>query len=77
MKQTSEAAFEIAIEAVLLGQGYTRVDAKGFDRERAIFPERRSPSSATPKPRSGRSWRRCTGSKPASRSWNPVQVDGR
>ena len=39
MKRTSEAAFETAIEAVLLGDGYTRVDAKGFDRERAIFPE--------------------------------------
>lgn len=39
MKRTSEAAFETAIEAVLLGEGYTRVDAKGFDRERAIFPD--------------------------------------
>ncbi len=39
MKRTSEAAFETAIESVLLGEGYTRVDAKGFDRERAIFPE--------------------------------------
>lgn len=39
MKRTSEAAFETAIEAVLLDDGYTRVDAKGFDRERAIFPE--------------------------------------
>jgi len=38
MKSTSEAAFETAIEAVLLGDGYARVDAKGFDRERAIFP---------------------------------------
>jgi type I restriction enzyme R subunit len=38
MKRTSEAAFETAIEAVLLGEGYTRIDAKGFDRERAIFP---------------------------------------
>ena len=39
MKRTSEAAFETAIEAVLLGEGYTRVDANGFDRERAIFPD--------------------------------------
>jgi type I restriction enzyme R subunit len=38
MKRTSEAAFETAIEAVLLAEGYTRVDAKGFDRERAVFP---------------------------------------
>jgi type I restriction enzyme R subunit len=39
MKRTSEAAFETAIEAVLLGDGYLRIDAKGFDRERAIFPD--------------------------------------
>lgn len=39
MKQTSEAAFETAIEAVLLSEGYARVDAKGFDRERATFPD--------------------------------------
>ncbi|WP_297920289.1 type I restriction endonuclease [Metallibacterium sp.] len=39
MKSTSEAAFETAIEAVLLADGYARVDGKGFDRERAIFPE--------------------------------------
>lgn len=39
MKSTSEAAFETAIEAVLLSDGYTRVEDKGFDRERAIFPE--------------------------------------
>ena len=39
MKRTSEAAFETAIEAVLLGEGCTRVDAKGFDRERAIPPD--------------------------------------
>jgi type I restriction enzyme R subunit len=36
MKRTSEAAFETAIEAVLLGDGYKPVDAKGFDRARAI-----------------------------------------
>lgn len=39
MKRTSEVAFETAIEAVLLSEGYTRVDARGFDRERAIFPD--------------------------------------
>jgi type I restriction enzyme, R subunit len=39
MKQTSEAAFEIAIESVLLANGYARADGKGFDRERAIFPD--------------------------------------
>jgi len=39
MKMTSEAAFETAIEAVLLTEGYTRINAKGFDRERAIFPD--------------------------------------
>lgn len=39
MKRTSEAAFETAIETVLLSDGYTRVDAKAFDRERAIFPD--------------------------------------
>ncbi|BCU05976.1 type I restriction endonuclease subunit R [Allochromatium tepidum] len=39
MKRTSEAAFETAIEAALLADGYTRLDGKGFDRERAIFPE--------------------------------------
>lgn len=39
MKSTSEAAFETAIEAVLLGDGYARTDAEGFDRERAIFPD--------------------------------------
>lgn len=38
MKHTSEAAFETAIESVLLANGYTRVDGKGFDRERALFP---------------------------------------
>ena len=38
-KATSEAAFETAIEAVLLADGYTRVDGQGFDRERALFPD--------------------------------------
>jgi type I restriction enzyme R subunit len=35
----SEAAFETVIEAHLLQHGYASVDRKGFDRERAIFPE--------------------------------------
>lgn len=39
MKRTSEAAFETAIETVLLADGYSRVDAKGYDRERAIFTD--------------------------------------
>ena len=39
MKTTSEAAFETAIEAVLLAAGYNRLAGKGFDRERAIFPD--------------------------------------
>jgi type I restriction enzyme R subunit len=39
MKTTSEAAFETAIEAVLLANGYTRHISKDFDFELAIFPE--------------------------------------
>jgi len=39
VKQVSDGAFEAAIEVVLLGEGYTRVEARGFDRERAIFPD--------------------------------------
>ena len=38
-KRTSEAAFETAIESVLLAGGYARVAAQGFDRERALFPD--------------------------------------
>jgi len=38
VNRTSEAAFETAIESVLLGQGYETINGKGFDRERAIFP---------------------------------------
>ncbi len=38
MKHTSEAAFETAIEAVLLGDGYSKLAAGAFDTERAIFP---------------------------------------
>lgn len=39
MKTTSEAAFETAIESVLLAGGYARVAAQGFDRERALIPD--------------------------------------
>ena len=39
MKRTSEAAFETAIEAVLLADGYNQIAALDFDRERAIFPD--------------------------------------
>ena len=39
MKSTSLAAFETAIESVLLAGGYARVAAQGFDRERALFPD--------------------------------------
>lgn len=39
MKRTSEAAFETAVEAVLLSGGYSQVGDNGFDRERAIFPD--------------------------------------
>lgn len=38
-KSNSEAAFESAIEAVLLANGYTRHSSKEFDAEQAIFPE--------------------------------------
>lgn len=38
MKQTSEAAFETAIEVVLLTDGYAKILSDDFDRERAIFP---------------------------------------
>ncbi len=39
MKQTSEAAFETAIEAALLSDGYSKLASDGFDADRAIFPE--------------------------------------
>ena len=39
MKQTSEAAFETAIESVLLADGYHTLPSAAFDRERAIFPD--------------------------------------
>ncbi len=39
MKQTSEAAFETAIETVLLGNGYGKLPSGAFDTKRAIFPE--------------------------------------
>lgn len=38
MKQTSEAAFETAIESVLLADGYRKHRSEQFNRERAIFP---------------------------------------
>jgi len=39
MKQTSEAAFETAIEAMLLNDGYSKLSSGAFDTERAIFPD--------------------------------------
>ena len=39
MNRTGEAAFETVIEAHLLGNGYVSVPGRGFDRERAVFPE--------------------------------------
>ncbi|HHJ13582.1 MAG TPA: type I restriction endonuclease subunit R, partial [Gammaproteobacteria bacterium] len=39
MKQTSEAAFETAIEAALVADGYRSLPSTAFDRERAIFPD--------------------------------------
>jgi len=39
MRTTSEAAFETAIEVLLLTNGYTRHASKEFDAEQAIFPE--------------------------------------
>lgn len=39
VKRTSEAAFETAIEEVLLTQGYEKHDSQSFDREQTIFPE--------------------------------------
>ncbi len=38
-KPTNEAAFETAIEAVLLADGYFKLSPKDLNRERAIFPE--------------------------------------
>ena len=38
MKQTSEAAFEAAIESVLLEDGYQKLPSTEFDPDRAIFP---------------------------------------
>ena len=39
MNSTSEAAFETAIEAVLLNDGYEKLASGAFDPERAIFPD--------------------------------------
>ncbi len=38
MKQTSEAAFEAALEAVLLADGY--LPSSGFERERMGLPRK-------------------------------------
>jgi len=38
MKQTSETAFETAIEAVLLRDGYRKLASDGFESGRSIFP---------------------------------------
>jgi len=38
MNPTSEAAFETAIEAVLLSDGYRKLASDAFDAERALFP---------------------------------------
>jgi type I restriction enzyme, R subunit len=38
MNATTEAAFETALSATLLGGGYVKVSPDDFDRERAIFP---------------------------------------
>jgi type I restriction enzyme R subunit len=40
MKMTSEAAFETAIDSVLLANGYACVDDKGFGHEQANFPDK-------------------------------------
>lgn len=39
MKPTSEAAFETAIESVLLNDGYHKLASSAFDTEQAIFPD--------------------------------------
>ncbi len=39
MKSTSEAAFETAIESVLLADGYHKLQSSEFDAELAIFPQ--------------------------------------
>jgi type I site-specific restriction-modification system R (restriction) subunit len=39
LKRTGETAFETAIEAVLLADGYIKIPSTDFDRERAIFAE--------------------------------------
>lgn len=37
-KRTSEVAFETAIEAMPLADGYSKLSSGDFGRERAIFP---------------------------------------
>lgn len=39
LQVTREVAFESVIESHLLTNGYVAVDASGFDRDRAVFPE--------------------------------------
>jgi hypothetical protein len=39
MKQTYEAAFETAIESLLLNDGYHQLPSSAFDTECAIFPD--------------------------------------
>ena len=38
MPQITEQAFESAIEAHLLADGYVAIDRAGFDAEHALFP---------------------------------------
>ncbi len=77
-KRTSEAAFETAIESILLADGYTPVDSKAFDRERALFPNealafiRAAPSRA----RCGTSWRHCTASTLERGCWSRCSSSG-
>ncbi|MDN5870814.1 MAG: hypothetical protein L0H73_08880 [Nitrococcus sp.] len=64
MKATSEAAFETAIEAVLLANGYARVEAQGFDRERAVFPAEALAFIRATRPKVWENWKRCTAARP-------------
>lgn len=71
MKPTSEAAFETAIEDVLLADGYQTLASEAFDRERAIFSERPWISFVPPKPSPGKSCTPCTAIGPANACWKP------
>ena len=59
----TEAAFETVIECAPASERLCAADRTGFDRERAIFPAKCWTSSVTLSRKSGRSWRRCTGTK--------------